>query len=96
MASWAEVIALSGFHYSGVEKTIQFKAFKGNYFWSNGYAWGTVSIQDYSDRKKLEFSVLSGTVAIRKFSLRSYGSYEFKEEKILQPGDTLSFEVKRD
>jgi len=96
MASWAEVIALSGFHYSGVEKTIQFKAFKGNYCWSNGYAWGAVSIQDYSDRKKLEFSVLSGTVAIRTFSLRSYGSYEFKEEKILQPGDTLSFEIKRD
>jgi len=96
MASWAEVISLSGFHYSGVEKTIQFKAFKGNYFWSNGYAWGTVSIQDYSDRKKLEFSVLSGTVAIRTFILKSYGSYEFKEEKMLQPGDTLSFEIKRD
>jgi non-lysosomal glucosylceramidase len=96
MASWAEIIALSGFHYSGVEKTIRFKAFKGNYFWSNGYAWGTVSIQDYSDRKKLDFSVLSGTIVIRSFSLKSYGIHEFREEQILQAGDALSVEIKRD
>ncbi len=96
MASWAEVIALSGFHYSGTEKTIQFKAFKGNYFWSNGYAWGTVSIRDHSDRKKVDFNVLSGNIAIGTIALKGYGNYEYKEEQMLQPGDTLSVEIKRD
>ncbi len=96
MASWAEIIALSGFHYSGVAKNIQFKAFKGNYFWSNGYAWGSVSIRDYSDRKKVDLYVLSGSIAIETITLKSYGSYEFKEEQMLQPGDTLSVEIKRD
>lgn len=96
MASWAEILALSGFHYSAVEKSIQFKAFKGDYFWSNGYAWGTVTISDYSDKKKLDFSVLFGTIAVRKFSLKNYGAEDTKEIKILQSGDKLSVDIKRD
>ncbi len=45
MASWAAVLALSGFRYSGVEKTISFAAKEGNYFRSNGSSWGTCGIR---------------------------------------------------
>ena len=38
MASWASVIAMSGFHYSGIEKSMSFTSNPGNYFWGNGYA----------------------------------------------------------
>ena len=96
MASWAAVLALSGFHYSGVTKSIQFKAFKGNYFWSNGDAWGKVTISDSSDRKKLDFKVLFGTIAVEKFSLKNYGATELKEEKILSSGETISVDIKRE
>jgi non-lysosomal glucosylceramidase len=44
MASWAGVLALSGFQYSGAEKTMEFAAHEGTFFWSNGSAWGTCRI----------------------------------------------------
>uniref|UniRef100_A0A2B4RB04 Non-lysosomal glucosylceramidase n=1 Tax=Stylophora pistillata TaxID=50429 RepID=A0A2B4RB04_STYPI len=40
MASWAAVLAQSGFHYSGVDKKIQFTEKAGKYFWSNGFEIG--------------------------------------------------------
>ena len=36
MASWASVLACSGFHYSGVDRTMTFTSRPGVYFWSNG------------------------------------------------------------
>ncbi|MCP5117681.1 MAG: hypothetical protein GY953_43215, partial [bacterium] len=45
MASWAAVLALSGFHYSGVEKVMTFAAGDGRFFWSNGYAWGSCQLK---------------------------------------------------
>ena len=44
MASWAAVIALSDFHYSGVDQSMTFTSKPGTYFWSNGYAWGTCQV----------------------------------------------------
>ena len=74
MASWAGVLALSGFHYSGVEKSMTFTSNPGNYFWSNGYAWGTCII----DEKKAVLHVLSGKVELSKFSLEGIGSIKLK------------------
>jgi len=34
---------MTGFGYSGVEKSMTFAAQDGEFFWSNGYAWGTCS-----------------------------------------------------
>ncbi len=42
MASWAAVPALSGFHYSAIDKSIRWAQFDGTHFWSNGSAYGTV------------------------------------------------------
>lgn len=44
MASWATVLALSDFQYSGVDRYMQFTNNPGNYFWSNGYSWGTCTV----------------------------------------------------
>jgi uncharacterized protein (DUF608 family) len=46
MASWASVLALTGFQYSALGKTINFKNQVGKWFWSNGYAWGTCEISE--------------------------------------------------
>ncbi|UCG27931.1 MAG: hypothetical protein JSV24_00825 [Bacteroidales bacterium] len=96
MASWAEILALSGFYYSGVDKSIRFKAYKGTYFWSNGYAWGTVNISDYSDRKKLDINVLYGDIEIREIQLKNYGLNRLKEDRILGAGDKISVDIKRE
>ncbi len=46
MASWSAVLALTGFHYSAVNKSMAFNAAEGKHFWSNGYQYGTVEIKD--------------------------------------------------
>lgn len=44
MASWAAVLALTGFHYSAVTGTMTFRAAAGRHFWSTGHAWGTCTL----------------------------------------------------
>ncbi|MDP4207046.1 MAG: GH116 family glycosyl hydrolase, partial [Bacteroidota bacterium] len=65
MASWASVLAWSGFHYSGINKSMSFTSKNGTYFWSNGYTWGTCTI---SDGKAL-LTVLSGQLQLNSFKL---------------------------
>jgi len=65
MASWASVLALSGFQYSGVEKSMSFTSNPGTYFWSNGSAWGTCKVEN----KKATLQVLSGNLGLAHFSL---------------------------
>jgi non-lysosomal glucosylceramidase len=67
MASWASMLALTGFHYSGVDKSISFTSKPGTYFWSNGYAWGTVQIQD----NKVTIHVLYGNLSVRKLIVQN-------------------------
>ena len=70
MASWAALLAESEFYYSGVEKTIQFTPKPGNYFWSNGSAWGLCLIENENDKIEVEFSVLHGSIEFNKFILK--------------------------
>ena len=74
MASWASVIALSGFHYSGVDKSMSFTSNPGTYFWSNGTAWGTCKVEG----KKATLNVLSGKIEVSKFTLENSGSVKLK------------------
>ena len=60
MAAWSAVLALSGFHYDGVEKTMTFEAPDGRYFWSTGEAWGTCEISGQDG----ELEVLHGEVVV--------------------------------
>lgn len=65
MASWSAVVALSGFSYSGVDRTMGFTATPGSYFWSNGYAWGTCQVAADS----VTLSVLKGSLSIDKLKI---------------------------
>lgn len=65
MASWASIIALSDFQYSGVEHRMQFTSKPGDYFWSNGYSWGTCTVS--VDTVTLE--VLKGSLDSIKLTL---------------------------
>lgn len=66
MASWAPVIALSGFHYSGVDRSMRFTDRPGSYFWSNGSAWGTCRVDGNGSA---ELKVISGDITLDRFSL---------------------------
>ncbi|MFC5466978.1 hypothetical protein [Lederbergia graminis] len=45
MASWGSVIALTGFQYSAIDKTMMFNGNLKKMFWSNVSAWGTCKIE---------------------------------------------------
>ena len=69
MASWSSVLAMSGFHYSGVDKSIRFTERPGHYFWSNGSAWGECVINELDEELSVEFSVLYGKIELNRFQL---------------------------
>lgn len=78
MMAWAGVLAISGFHYSAVEKSMSFTSKPGIYFWSNGYSWGTCEVKN----KEAVLKVLYGAVALEKFSLDGVGAKKLKGKTI--------------
>jgi uncharacterized protein (DUF608 family) len=95
MASWAAVLALTGFQYSGVDKAMTFAPKDGRYFWSNGYAWGTCSMKKTGRGMSIELSVLQGDLALSRFSLRDFGTTGFKEPLAIPAGSKAQFTVAR-
>jgi len=93
MASWAAVLALSGFHYSGVEKTMTFAAQEGTFFWSNGYAWGSCSLKKENDKVRVELSVLHGELSLSRLILRRFGDVQFDKERLIKTGEKMTFAV---
>ena len=91
MASWASVIALSGFHYSGVNKSMSFTSQPGKYFWSNGYAWGTCEIA----KNHAVLTLLNGKLELLKFSLTGIGPIKMSPLILSENGkNTATFEIK--
>ncbi len=93
MASWAAVLALTGFHYSAVEKALTFAAKDGLHFWSNGHAWGTCRIKSLKNSTKVELTVKAGSLKLKRFVLTGAGEAEIKTEKTLTAGRTLRLTV---
>ena len=74
MASWSAVIALSEFNYSRVDKKFSITGKPGKWFWSNGSAWGTVTVAQ--DRATIE--IIEGSLEIDSFFC---GGRKFKKLK---------------
>jgi len=88
MASWAAVLALTGFRYSGVEKSIEFAAAEkaSTAFWSNGYAWGTCRQVRVGKGVRVELAVLYGSLTLKRLTIKGVGSVEFRTPKTLRAG----------
>ena len=94
MTAYGAVLALTGFHYSGVEKTMKFKAIEGNYFWANGSTYGTIQQKKRGSSTEVKISVLGQKpLNIKEFELREFGKYTFKNEQNIH--DSIEFEVKK-
>ncbi|MBR1632251.1 MAG: hypothetical protein IJ686_00645 [Bacteroidales bacterium] len=89
MTSWAAVLALSGFHYSGVNKTMSFTAAPGRYFWSNGYAFGLCEVSD----SQVTLSVLKGSLELKALSLAGYKKPVASGISLLE-GESKTIEIK--
>lgn len=93
MASWSAVLALTGFHYSAVTGKMSINAAPGNYFWSNGYAFGTIQIADEADVKRVNLNVIQGTLFVKELILNDFGKSKNKAG-LLHAGDNLLLRVK--
>ena len=89
MASWSSILALSGFHYSGVEKRIKFTDRPGHYFWSNGSAWGMCEIHAAGDKLEVDLTVLHGEIQLNSFHLAPGSGHVFDSPVNLTENDHL-------
>ncbi|HIG32806.1 MAG TPA: hypothetical protein EYQ09_05145 [Flavobacteriales bacterium] len=95
MASWAAIIAESGFQYSAVDKYIKFTDKPGDYFWSNGTAWGMCSIVKNNEIYKVDFQVLHGNVELNIFKLGMNREQKIKKQTLISEGESLKLNFKK-
>ena len=95
MASWAAVLALSGFHYSGVQQQIDFAATPAasQVFWSNGYAWGMFSQTPQNEGVEVELKVLHGSLTLQELTLNGAGTVRFENPIHLNEGEELTVKI---
>ena len=80
MASWSAIIALSDFQYSGIDKSMKITARPGNYFWSNGYSWGTIDVSD----KDITIEVISGSLQLKSLTVGSEKKIRLKHFDLIE------------
>jgi uncharacterized protein (DUF608 family) len=93
MASWSAVLALTGFHYSGFDKRITFDNISGNYFWSNGYAYGNVHMEDQDQGKKITVKVLNGSLPLSSVRIEGLGEHSIPGGILLNPGEEGTYVI---
>lgn len=91
MASWAAVLALTGFEYSAVTATMKFNpvAKAATWFWSSGDAWGTILQQPRKKGYAVTFEVCGGTLKLQKLLVRDVGELYSDKPRILKAGQVL-------
>lgn len=94
MASWSALLALSGFHYSGLEERITFDDIRGTYFWSNGYAYGTVHLEDSNQGKQVRLDVLNGSLKLSRVKIEGQGEHLIPGGTTLEAGQSASYVVR--
>ncbi|HOX39264.1 MAG TPA: GH116 family glycosyl-hydrolase [Candidatus Brocadiia bacterium] len=97
MASWAAILALTGFHYSGVEKRMEFAPVsKGSsvFPWSNGYAWGTFKQTRKGNAIQAELRVMHGVLELSEIALRDFGKVAFDAPRRIMEGKPMRVKIK--
>ena len=95
MASWAGIIAESGFLYSGVDKTIRFTDTPGKYFWSNGKAWGVCDIKKKKDSYYINFHIIHGSLELNTFQIGEKYRITFDETRLIPENAKLVFDFNK-
>ncbi len=95
MASWAGVLAFTGFHYSAVTQTMSFADREGNWFWSNGDAWGMCHIKNSRNSWKVRLSVYHGELTLNAFGIHGKGETIFPTTRKITAVETITFRLER-
>ncbi len=95
MASWASLLAYTGFQYSANDQSMAFIAKNGTFFWSNGYQYGTVEISGNEAEKTVRLNPLNGELKLKSFELNNFGQKNMKSEQLFKAGEKTTFTVTR-
>lgn len=80
MASWASIVAWSEFDYSAQNGTFSITSRPGDYFWSNGYAWGNVKVGEVKNgAAEIAITVSHGSLKISNIDVRGAGIVRLKK-----------------
>lgn len=93
MASWAAVLALTGFRHSAAKRSMTMAAREGTHFWSTGYAWGTCRQEAAGQGMRVTLSVLGGRLELDRFTLTGLGDQAWEVAVALQEGERIGFDV---
>ncbi|HDZ20596.1 hypothetical protein LCGC14_0312430 [marine sediment metagenome] len=100
MASWAALLTLTGFHYSGVTQSIAFAPAKTTkavtWFWSNGYAWGTIRQRRSAKKIAVELTCLRGGLTLKELTLTGWGSVKLAKARTILAGRTWNVAVPKE
>jgi non-lysosomal glucosylceramidase len=94
MASWAAVLALTGFRYSGVTGSMAFACKPGRSFWSNGYAWGTCAQTCIERGVRVRLHVLHGELSLSRLEIGDVGCLVLEAPEILSKGDSREWVIR--
>lgn len=93
MASWAAVPALTGFRYSGVNKSMTFAQGSGPWFWSNGYTWGLCRQRRAGKSVRVQLTVSGGELVLRTLEITGVGRADCRKDRRIQTGETIDMVV---
>jgi hypothetical protein len=97
MASWAAVLALTGFRWSAVTGTLELAPRAGRHFWSNGSAWGTFLLEEDGPQTfRLRLTVTEGELGLAAVRLAGFGSHRLPSRRRVAAGETLDLNVRRE
>jgi len=88
MTSWTTLLAWSGFHYSAVTRTMEFGEKTGEFFWSNGYAWGSCCIA--ANKSNAHLLVSYGTLELDYFGIKGKSMKKLSERVILSSKNDIN------
>ena len=89
MAAWSGILAWTGFQYDGTTGTMSFTR-PGTWFWSTGYAHGTVELSP----GKATLRTLGGTLPLTCLVAGECGTARLDKPLHTQPGDTHQLELR--
>lgn len=96
MASWALIPAWSEFDYSAITGSFTITGKPGNYFWSNGYAWGNATVETTPEGKvNATISVHHGNLKLSRVIVENAGSHKLRKMTILKEGQQQAFVMGR-
>jgi non-lysosomal glucosylceramidase len=87
MSSWSPLIAYTRFHYNGYNGEMTIRAEEGNYYWSNGYAYGTIDVTKYGNKFTANLKVEAGSLELKTLAFLDQNNIEVNALKV--KGETL-------